>query len=114
MLTPDQRANLIFQCAIIAVAVICFVLIWATESEGHEAPLGWRYPYACCSDKDCRQVSDASVKESASGYTVPSGEVLAFNDRRIKDSPDGRFHWCSMDGLETSRTICLFVPPRAF
>lgn len=90
--------------------MIFFSLV--TPLAAHEAASGWTYPLACCSNKDCREVLD--VKEGPNGYTVPSGEVLGYADRRIRRSPDGLFHWCSASGLDTSRTICLFVPPRSF
>nr|WP_048647593.1 hypothetical protein [Nitratireductor soli] len=90
-------------------------MLWAFDADAHEAPTGWRYPYACCSDQDCRQVADADVREGPEGYTIAAtGETLAYADKRVRNSPDGVFHWCSIFGDETSRTICLFVPPRSF
>ena len=44
----------------------------------------------------------------------PTGEVVAYSDRRVRTSPDGVYHWCSVAGIDTSRTICLFVPPKSF
>ena len=85
----------------------------------HSAPSGWAYPLECCSNQDCREVADADVFEGPDGYVIrATGEVVPYDDARVKDSPDGRFHWCALgDGLsgpgETS-TICLFVPPRGF
>ncbi len=35
-------------------------------------------------------------------------------DARIKESPDGEFHWCSVGGSDAGATVCLFVPPRGF
>lgn len=97
-----------------AFALITFIMC-PYPAEPHEAPTGWRYPYACCSDRDCRTVSDAAVTEGPEGYVIKvTGEVLPYTDRRVRNSPDGVFHWCSMAGQENSRTICLFVPPRAF
>ncbi|WP_244468046.1 hypothetical protein [Nitratireductor soli] len=81
----------------------------------HEAKSGWRYPYACCSDNDCREVKDAAISEIPEGYLVKvTGEVVGYGDKRVKDSPDGVFHWCSIAGKNDSRTICLFVPPRSY
>lgn len=42
------------------------------------------------------------------------GIRFVMTDARIKRSPDGKFHWCSVAGADDSRTICLFVPPRGF
>ncbi len=85
----------------------------------HDAPSGWAYPVECCSNLDCREVADADVREGPDGYVIPAtGEVVPYGDARVKDSPDGRFHWCALgDGLSRPRetsTICLFVPPRGF
>lgn len=86
-----------------------------TAARAHDAPAGWTYPQACCSDFDCREVADAAIGEGRDGYTIrATGEVLAPGDARLRDSPDGRFHWCSVAGSANGRTICLFVPPRSF
>ncbi len=86
-----------------------------TVAVAHEAPSGWRYPYACCSDRDCQQVSNAAIEERPEGYVIKvTGEVLPYTDKRVRNSPDGVFHWCSVAGKKDGRTICLFVPPRSF
>ncbi len=78
-------------------------------------PEGWSYPFACCSGWDCRRVAAADVFEGPDGYRiVGTGELVAYGDARLKDSPDGDFHWCSVAGASDGRTICLFVPPRGF
>jgi hypothetical protein len=100
--------------------LIALVLL-ACPAAAHDAiptaakPLGWKYPFSCCSGFDCREVSSKAVVEGSTGYTIrATGEKLAFGDTRLKDSPDGEFHWCSVAGADDSRTICLFVPPRGF
>jgi hypothetical protein len=81
-------------------------------------PNGWLYPTYCCSGIDCREVDDKAIGEpdaKFNGYTIKAtGETILHSDYRIKNSPDGRFHWCSVAGADDSRTICLFVPPRGF
>jgi hypothetical protein len=78
-------------------------------------PNGWTYPYSCCSGIDCREVSGKAISERPEGYVINNtGEVLAYSDRRIKNSPDGVYHWCSVAGADDSRTICLFVPTPSF
>ncbi|WP_309084503.1 hypothetical protein [Chelativorans sp.] len=84
-------------------------------ADAHEAKSGWSYPYACCSNNDCREVSADLVSERPEGYVIrTTGEVVAYSDKRVRDSPDGVYHWCSIAGADTSRTICLFVPPKSF
>lgn len=77
----------------------------------HDAPAGWSYPFACCSGLDCRQVDEKAVLEHDGGYTIrATGEFIHSTDHRIKPSPDGLYHWCSVGGADDSGTICLFVP----
>lgn len=107
------------------VAAILFLPIPALAHDAIPTaaqPKGWSYPFSCCSGIDCREVGDgksskAPVKiiETATGYKISTtGEVIAFGDTRLKDSPDGVFHWCSVAGADDGRTICLFKPPRGF
>lgn len=93
----------------------------AGGAEGHDAlptagkPMGWSYPFSCCSGYDCRAVSEKAIDERQSGFViVGTGEVIPHTDARLKPSPDGAYHWCSVAGKDTGRTICLFVPPRAY
>jgi hypothetical protein len=84
------------------------------QASAHDAPTGWKYPWACCSNMDCQQVQSSAVLEKPQGYVIQStGEVVGYQDKRIKDSPDGEFHWCAHQaGLDAGHTICLFVPSR--
>lgn len=97
------------------VASVGFVLWMTLPALPHEARTGWRYPYACCSDRDCREIPGWAVREGPEGYTIAAtGELIPYTDRRVKRSPDGVFHWCSVAGKIDGRTICLFVPHRGF
>lgn len=87
----------------------------AWPSYAHDAPTGWSYPFSCCSDFDCRQVEAVAISERPEGYVIKNtGEVVNYTDVRLKNSPDGEYHWCSVAGAKDSRTICLFVPPRSY
>lgn len=84
-------------------------------ADAHDAVSGWAYPNSCCSGYDCREVKETAISERPEGYVIQgTGEVLGYRDTRLKDSPDGEFHWCSVAGKNDSRTICLFVPPRSY
>ncbi|TIN76889.1 MAG: hypothetical protein E5Y09_20895 [Mesorhizobium sp.] len=77
------------------------------------APQGWTYPFSCCSGYDCREVPDDWIVEGSDGYRIViSNELIPMSDTRIKQSPDGRFHWCSVAGANDGKTVCLFAPPR--
>ncbi|MQW89491.1 hypothetical protein [Sinorhizobium saheli] len=87
----------------------------STTAFAHDAPSGWQYPTACCSNLDCRQVAGTAISERPQGYIVnATGEVLPYADSRVRISPDGAYHWCSAAGKAYGKTICLFVPPRAY
>jgi hypothetical protein len=94
---------------------------WATipgtvlTASAHDAPKGWTYPFACCSGYDCREVAFRAISEEPEGYVIKrTGEIVTYNDKRLRNSPDGRFHWCSVAGADDTKTICLFVPPHSF
>lgn len=110
-LPPAAAARMRHAFALLALLSV----IAAAPARAHDAPKGWSYPFACCSDYDCRTVPTKQVSERPEGYVINvTGEVLAHGDSRLKHSPDGDFHWCSVAGKSDGRTICLFVPPRAF
>ena len=112
---------LMFWSGIIVLIAIGAVMCWAVTAYAHVAtptaaqPNGWTYPSGCCSGIDCREVADQAIGEGPQGYTIKAtGELIIYSDTRIRNSPDGRFHWCSAQGKPDTRTLCLFVPPKGF
>jgi len=104
--------------------LLFLIAMLSTPALAHEAiptaaqPLGWVYPMSCCSGYDCREAGKGrtvQVAERPKGYEISTThELIFYGDARIKDSPDGEFHWCSQGGRDTGGTICLFAPPRGF
>lgn len=114
-MTREQRRNLYAQAAIVGLALSGMIFVFQTEAIPHEAPTGWSYPPSCCSNQDCREVATVDVLEGPDGYRIrQNGETVAYGDTRLKDSPDGAFHLCTVAGTDEGRTLCLFVPPRGF
>lgn len=108
------------RCVNVLSVTVFVSLAGSLPSVAHDAlptaakPNGWSYPFSCCSGYDCREVSAKAISEKPGGYVIEgTGEVVAYSDTRLKDSPDGEFHWCSVAGADDGRTICLFVPPRS-
>ncbi|ESX82134.1 MULTISPECIES: hypothetical protein [unclassified Mesorhizobium] len=104
-----------------AVVLIAAAMPFAAPALAHDAkptaamPQGWSYPFSCCSGYDCREVAPISIGERPEGYVIKgTGEVVAYSDKRIKNSPDGAYHWCSVAGANDGKTICLFVPPSSY
>jgi hypothetical protein len=102
-------------------AGVAFLVLTSVPSFAHDAiptaarPQGWSYPFSCCSGYDCREVPGKAISERPEGYVIEgTGEVVRYSEGRLKNSPDGQFHWCSVAGASDGRTICLFVPPRSF
>ena len=119
-LWPEHKEAFPWFRVIAAIATVILIMV-ANNAWSHDAiptaasPQGWKYPFACCSGYDCREVNNQSspvrVTEKDGGYVVSStGEFLAPNDKRLRDSPDGEFHWCSVSGTDDGKTICLFRP----
>lgn len=102
----------------IGVATAASLLLLAMNPAhvpAHDAASGWQYPINCCFTLDCRPISADWVKEGVDGYSIAgSSEIVPYGDPRVKDSPDGKFHWCTPNGLDSGRTICLYVPPRLY
>lgn len=105
----------------ISFVVGAYGLLMAPNARAHDAlpttaqPHGWTYPLSCCSGYDCREVAENAIREWPEGYVIEgTGEVIAYTDSRIKNSPDGVFHWCSVAGANDGHTVCLFAPQRGF
>ncbi len=91
------------------------VLSTPLAAQAHDAPAGWQYDPSCCSGLDCRQISSEDLKEQSDGYFITIGHVtVPYNDRRIRNSPDGNVHWCTANGRDDGKTICLYVPPKDY
>ncbi|RWX64632.1 hypothetical protein, partial [Mesorhizobium sp. M2A.F.Ca.ET.039.01.1.1] len=42
-------------------------------------PQGWKYPFACCANFDCKEVPQSSISERPEGYVIKgTGEVVAY------------------------------------
>jgi hypothetical protein len=113
--------NSLFTLSRAAVSFLALTIAGISPVFAHDAlptaakPQGWTYPFSCCSGFDCREVSAQAISERPEGYQISySGEVVAYTDKRIKNSPDGEYHWCSVRGANDGKTICLFVPPPAY
>ncbi|MEP9353666.1 hypothetical protein ABLE93_08710 [Xanthobacter sp. KR7-65] len=84
--------------------------LWPFEraSWAHE----W-YPAYCCSGQDCYEITQEDVEFAGEGYFIKAtGEY--FPRTAVPDSPDGKFHRCSVGGKREGRTLCIFAPMAAF
>ncbi len=118
---PAQRLRTLPRLLIPGFAAATLAVGMPGFAAAHDAkptaarPQGWSYPFACCSGYDCREVSSRQISEKPEGYVIKgTGEIVAYSDGRLKNSPDGEYHWCSVAGQDNTRTICLFVPPRSY
>jgi hypothetical protein len=97
------------------ILVPAILLLAVIAAQAHDAPSGWKYPFSCCSGQDCRPVTTRTISERPEGYVIATtGELIGYGDKRVRSSPDGEYHWCSVAGTDDGETICLFVPSRMF
>lgn len=102
--------------------LFAIAFLWAGAAWGHEAvaskkmPMGWQYGMECCSVRDCTDVPAGEIVSTPEGWRVNStGEVIAYNDKRIKRSRDENFHRCAAAGdMTLKRSICIYVPDQGF
>lgn len=121
-LVNQIAVSVVISSAALLFYIVISILLFMQMADAHDAiptastPLGWKYPWACCSNMDCKEVEAKGVSERPEGYIILStGEVIGYADKRVKDSPDGEYHWCAHQaGLDAGHTICLFVPPKGF
>jgi len=99
-------------CGLVLLGTISSIPL---SAGAHDAPSGWSYDASCCSSIDCREIPSQTLMESPAGYLITiSHETVPYGDKRIRDSPDGLVHWCTVNGSNDGRTICLYVPPRGY
>lgn len=117
--TPPLAVLLIaLGAAICLIAVIC--LAWPAHAHdalpSKQQPLGWTYGWECCNMMDCFQEVTSNIEELPEGYRVVStGEIILYQDKRIKRSKDEFFHRCSHGGAKDDpKSICLYVPDKGF
>jgi hypothetical protein len=68
------------------------------------------YPAWCCSDKDCRALSEEkgeTALEGPDGWRLWDGRLASRGS--AKQSPDKKFHLC--EEPTTKAIICFFAPP---
>jgi hypothetical protein len=90
-------------------------LLLSREARAHEAPTGWSFDPLCCSNRDCGEVPADWISEGPAGVTVkPTGELLSYTDKRVKQSKDERTYWCRPPGDPNPKTICIYLPPKGY
>ncbi len=116
---PERLWHLLM---VLAVLIMAFIMVaasaWLSEAEAHDAPpsrkqpTGWSYDFTCCSATDCSQARDGDILATPQGWRVAAtGEVIPYDDSRIKHSKDEYFHRCVPGGNESApRSLCVYVP----
>jgi hypothetical protein len=95
--------------AILLAAAVLALLV--CEARSHE----W-YPRECCAGGDCYAISADEVEALPDGTwrIKATGEIFyganAAQVHRVKFSPDGGFHRCSLNHDRKEPSICLFIP----
>lgn len=112
---------LLMNIAAVALTMFFALLVLGGRADAHEAPTGWNYPLACCSNRDCTMVRADKVRETPDGYVIrlvpgdhdfinaPATFVVPYSE--TKDSPDGEYHLCISRALSV---LCFFAGSRGF
>lgn len=92
--------------AVVGLALILLALVpWA---HGHSF-----YDPECCRDRDCAPLADGAVVEDAAGFLiVATGRRIDRDSPKVRLSPDGRWHLCTLGGEPGGTVLCLYVPGR--
>src|SRR4051812_9924123 len=67
------------------------------------------YSAECCNENDCHPVEARAVTSELDGYHYKN-YVIWYDDKRVKDSPDGQYHVCEGVYPYSNRVFCLYVP----
>ena len=97
-----------FRMIFAAGLLICALaaILSTNKAHGHSffSPL-------CCSDRDCKPLADDAIIATTDGWQLrQTGQVIPYDDARIKHSPDGKFHGCFPAGEIHNGVLCLYVP----
>ncbi|MFG1179921.1 hypothetical protein [Xanthobacter versatilis] len=87
---------------------LCALALLPSLARAHE----W-YPAYCCSGQDCYEIGPEDVEFVGQGYFIKATGEYYPRDA-VPESPDGKFHRCSIQGKREARTLCLFAPTPAF
>lgn len=97
------------------VAVLAVLVFFVATARAHEAPTGWSFDPACCGGNDCKPVPTSEITVTAEGYKIATtGEVIPFQSTKVRVSPDGMPYRCSVGGLPTGHTYCIYVSKGGF
>jgi len=87
--------------------LVLLIIVWGIgEAMAHDAAMGWSYPWECCHDHDCTEISADRVHTSPSGYVIDGHIVVPQSE--VRQSPDGRYHACFP---KPDKLRCFFAPP---
>lgn len=112
------------QVLVLALVALLALLFFMRSTMAHDAtntqgqPLGWDYPWSCCSKMDCGPIDASRVHKTPEGYVIDGStdeSPIPYGDKRIKDSPDGNYHWCAHKaGIGIGKTICFYRGPEGY
>jgi hypothetical protein len=101
-------AGLGTRAATASIAVL-FLLVFGSATLGHDAPSGWAYDAACCSDRDCAPLPEGSVQERADGFLLKTTGELVGRDK-AKRGQDEYYHLCR--SVYSKAIYCIYLPQR--
>lgn len=91
---------------VLSFLFIATLFLLTGTARAHDTGKGWSYPWECCHDQDCAEISESRVKPEAGGYLVDGR--FHVSQPEVRYLPDGRYHAC-FPNPDTLR--CFFAPP---
>lgn len=101
-----MRLTILSLIAAVFITLAWIAAFWPAYSHGHSF-----YDPACCSDRDCGPLPDGIVTGTKDGWHIATNNMtLPYNSPKVRNSPDGKFHGCFLNGNPKTALICLYVP----
>lgn len=109
--------------ALVAVALLGYVLGAAFAARAHQAPSGWAYDTDCCSHHDCAPVPEGAIRARSDGWHIhlPPGSHpmlradgpgldarIGYADPRARISGDRHWHACVSPA---GKLLCIYTLP---
>jgi hypothetical protein len=84
---------------------LLLLLLAAAPARAHDSGKGFDYPWECCSNRDCEEISEKRVKPVHGGYLVDGKFFI--RQAEVRQSPVG-YHACfpTPDVMK-----CFWAPP---
>jgi hypothetical protein len=100
----------------VGVAVLFLFTMWLfamlahiPAAQAHTSQSGWQYPWACCSNQDCRPVECDTLEDIGDGKVRDIENGQTYEKSMVHSSGDHHCHVCTQLGKADGAPICAFT-----